>query len=122
KPGSQGTDSLAAELSHRSGHEASAGTRLAQHVHADQEPGRVSDCEEREWVAGRRGASGHRRDFGRKALYRLERRDQHFSFALLPAGHEFPAVAFERAQTARHYSGLARLTGEEPEWGGPVSR
>ena len=42
------------------------GIGLAQHLYADQEPGRVADCEVRRRSAHRDGAPGNRRNLGRE--------------------------------------------------------
>ena len=71
------------------GTQSRAGTRLAQHLHPDQESGRVAHRQARRGTAHRGGASGDCGDLGGQTLRGLERGHQHFSFAFLFTGTNF---------------------------------
>src|SRR5258708_34632709 len=64
--------SLVEDLSHRGWYAARQGTRVAQYLHADQEPGRIADHQTRRWVAGCCRASGDCGDIGIQAVPRVE--------------------------------------------------
>src|SRR5690349_8122433 len=63
---------LAEDLPDRSWNAARQGTGLAEHLHAHQEPGRVSDHKARHWLTRGRGATGNRRNFDFQAFSWME--------------------------------------------------
>ena len=88
-------------------------TGLAQYLHPDQKSCRVADRQPR-----CRSSSSNRSpcDCGNlsgQTFHWLERGNQYIGVALLPAGHEFPPTALQRAQASRHYPGRLSMPGHD---------
>ena len=64
-----------------------------------------------------RGAAGDRGIIAGKTLSGMERRDQYFRFAFVPARHFFPAAADQRSKVPGHYSGRSGDARDDVDFG-----
>src|ERR1700678_1274423 len=120
KSNPQEPSTLAAANAHRCGLGSRPRTRLAQYLYLHEEPfgildSKFSRCES--CGGGGRGASGNRGIIAGKTLSGMERRDQYFRFAFVPARHFFPAAADQRSKVPGHYSGRSGDARDDVDFG-----